>query len=369
LRFASTVGVAGLPMSASTPACASPASPTMGNGQKQTRQVTYRVGLTTSAVFKLVRSAGHDPNVLARTVGLDDEARALKVTQIELGTCRRLWERAAELCADELFGITVAKAIGRGAFGALEYSARTASSLGQAADLLLAHCSFLSSNDCYELQIHDDEARLVYRVPGEPLGLGRHANEFFAAYIALIGGELHIPPSTTIWFAHPHHAAAKRVEAFFHPATVRWGNGFSGATFSRALLELPLPSADPRLSELIRRTLLVSYQAGSSISARVRGLLRQLLPQGGVTMNGVATQLLMSERTLQRQLAVEGTSFSDIVDQFRREHALEALGKDGVSLSALSCELGFSDPRAFFRAFRRWTGMTPNQFRAQQSVS
>ena len=97
-----------------------------------------------------------------------------------------------------------------------------------------------------------------------------------------------------------------------------------------------------------------------AFTARVQEILALLLPKGPPHRDAVASMLAMSERTLQRRLAEEGTSFSTLVDDTRRALARQSLEAGELSLKMLSFQLGFSEPSAFYRACKRWFGMTPS---------
>ena len=99
------------------------------------------------------------------------------------------------------------------------------------------------------------------------------------------------------------------------------------------------------------------------VTTDVRRLLSQLLPAGQVTIELMATRLNRSVSTLQRELRDEGTTFTEVLDQTRRLAAQGYLAEQAISLSEIAYLLGFSDESSFSRAFRRWTGLTPNQFR------
>ena len=95
--------------------------------------------------------------------------------------------------------------------------------------------------------------------------------------------------------------------------------------------------------------------------ARVEALIDRMLPQGDASVKSIAANLGISARTLQRRLADEGKSFDDIREGVRRARALELVGKNRVPIADVAAQLGFSDPRAFRRAFRRWTGTAPSE--------
>jgi AraC-like DNA-binding protein len=100
---------------------------------------------------------------------------------------------------------------------------------------------------------------------------------------------------------------------------------------------------------------------------RVRAALLEALPSGLVTMDAVASKLAVSRRTLQRRLANEGTSFVDLVRATRESLARHYLQRTDLPMSEIAFLLGFSEPRSFYRAFREWTGRSPDHVRRQRT--
>jgi AraC-like DNA-binding protein len=129
---------------------------------------------------------------------------------------------------------------------------------------------------------------------------------------------------------------------------------FSDSDLVAALPDTPaIGSGTPVLARLAQAT-------QPCFGARVQELLASMLPKGPPHRDAVAARLMMSERTLQRRLAEEGTSFTTLVDDTRRELAKQSLEAGELSLKMLSFQLGFSEPSAFYRACKRWFGMTPS---------
>lgn len=129
-------------------------------------------------------------------------------------------------------------------------------------------------------------------------------------------------------------------------------------------LTLPIPTADRTVSDLCERIAAqASAQQCGSISARVREVLVTQLSKGDPRREAVASALCMSERTLQRRLAEEGTSFAELVDQVRREAAERYFAHSGYSATEITFALGFSDPSNFYRACKRWFGRPPSTMR------
>ena len=102
-----------------------------------------------------------------------------------------------------------------------------------------------------------------------------------------------------------------------------------------------------------------------SFPDRVRARLVEVLPSGEVEAELLARGLNLSLRTLQRRLAKAGTSYSELLDEARRELALRYIGEHRLSIKETTYVLGFSEPANFTRAFRRWTGFSPTQYRQQ----
>jgi AraC-like DNA-binding protein len=137
-------------------------------------------------------------------------------------------------------------------------------------------------------------------------------------------------------------------------------------TFRASDLALPLVSANDEVAGLVEASVeaaLSDMSEAQGAAARVRAALGQLLRGDIPEMVEVARQLGMSDRTLQRRLLDEGTSYSRLLDEVRRELACRYLTSARVGLSEIAYLLGFANPNSFFRAFKRWTGTTPDAYR------
>lgn len=111
---------------------------------------------------------------------------------------------------------------------------------------------------------------------------------------------------------------------------------------------------------------LLNTLSQASWRQRVTSLIESCLSQGEVSRDWVAAQLCVSTRTLQRRLSDEGCQFQDIVDALRQERAIDYLSQRSISQEDIASLLGYAEPSAFYRAFKRWTGKTPKEY--QQST-
>ena len=110
---------------------------------------------------------------------------------------------------------------------------------------------------------------------------------------------------------------------------------------------------------------LEKLQSTTSFRGRVESLLLPVLHTGQATVDHVATELGLSRQTLFRKLKAEGVTFEKVLDELRHKMALRYLNGKNVSVNETAYRLGFSDPAAFSRAFKRWTGSSPSTMRAK----
>ena len=207
---------------------------------------------------------------------------------------------------------------------------------------------------------------------GLPRPLGRQGAEFLMAVSVACS-------TRACWPRHPpdpggvracpqcRHAGIPR----FFGCPVEFGRAVDeGAAsdlleFSNAAIAAPLVTADQKLLKALepfcdlaakeRRT------ASDTLRAAVEKQAEKLLPHGKAQKQTVAKALGMSTRTLSRRLAVEETTYEEVVDQLRRSLALQYLKDPGMSLSQIAWQLGYEESTSFNHAFRRWTGRSPSE--------
>ncbi|MET9677451.1 AraC family transcriptional regulator [Streptomyces sp. NPDC006482] len=214
-----------------------------------------------------------------------------------------------------------------------------------------------------------DEARMEFDVAGydDPLHFGAESTVLVAHRFAgwLIRRRIGL---RRVEFAYPEPRHAQEYALLFGAPCV-FGAGRTAAVFDRADLDEPVLRDAAALKVFLRRApvdVLVCADYGRSVTGRVRDLIGKALPVEPVpTPEQLADRLSFSPQTLRRRLAAEGTTYQRVRDQVRRDHAIAALAGGRVSIELLSRQLGFSEPSAFHRAFRRWTGETPRAYQGR----
>ncbi len=276
------------------------------------------------------------------------------------------WAEAVRLTGDPQLALAIARATPPGAFGIVEYVCRSASTLGDALRQWVRYLNLL--DDAVEVALETDGDRACLRVVRESEAPAPASHELCFALVAQYARKLVSAPLrfTTVELAHtaPDDVAAYR--AWFD-APVRFGAGETQLVLPRAALDHALTSSDPALLAILTRAaddLTRRTADDPSMAAQVARVLRDLLRDDAGNIDVVAKRLGMTSRSLQRRLKDEGTSFQAVRDATRQELARRYLDAR-LSIAEISFLLGFSEPSAFFRAFKRWTGLTPLEARAR----
>ena len=280
------------------------------------------------------------------------------------------WAEATRLSRDPTLALRIAEATPPGAFGIVEYVCRSAPTLGAALEQWIRYLGIL--DDAVEVALVEEHGVAALRVVLESEAPAPASHELCFALVvrharAMIDEDLRIEE-----VRFTHHATetqAARHRAFFR-APVRFGAEHTELVFGAGSLATRLSTADPNLLAILLPAAEEKHAqktAHPPLTDQVRRALRAALTSDDAQLEAIAARLGMTGRTLQRRLKDEGTSFQTVRDGMRRELADRYLG-EGMSFAEISFLLGFSEPSAFFRAFKRWTGLTPVERRASLSA-
>jgi AraC-like DNA-binding protein len=200
----------------------------------------------------------------------------------------------------------------------------------------------------------------------------RHQIEFWLVTLVRICRRVtdsRLAPSR-LMMRHSRDAPPAEFRAFFG-CDLEFGVDSDAVSFPAPLASLPVVGRDEYLNELLRRyaeeALERSSRARLTVRSKVEDILPGLLPHGRAVASEVARRLGMSSRSLSRKLGEEGTSFAEILDQFRAALAKRYLNDETLPVSEIAWLLGYREVSSLTHAFKRWTGTTPRQFRSLQS--
>lgn len=154
-----------------------------------------------------------------------------------------------------------------------------------------------------------------------------------------------------------------------YQAPIRAGQPHIGFSFEAHWLQLPVVQNPQSLREFLTQApanLLVKYRDASSTSERIRRLLRRHIGGDMPQLEELALQLQTSPQTLRRRLHAEGRGFQQLKDDLRRDTAIALLAQADLPLISVANQLGFSEASTFHRAFKKWTGVSPGEYRQAQ---
>lgn len=173
-----------------------------------------------------------------------------------------------------------------------------------------------------------------------------------------------------VHFEHPQPEQAQEHERAFR-APIHWGQRTNALIFKRPSEGIAMPGADLRAMDRLRGQLIQAARGSAGdvpLIRRVQAEIRSRLVDGPPYIEEVADALGLRRWTLQRCLADEGVSFSDLVEGVRHQLARLYVERTHVPLADIACLLGYSEISAFSRAFTRWYALPPRQFRAQAAA-
>lgn len=167
--------------------------------------------------------------------------------------------------------------------------------------------------------------------------------------------------------AHPRPAYADEYSGLFG-GEVRFDQPVTRVAFHAQHLARPIPRRNPYVYSAVLKqvnTVLARWRSQKSFSRKIRQLISKQLSTNQVNADNLARQCHMSRQTLYRRLKKEGISFHDLVEQVRKDKALRYVADNQYALGEIAFLLGFSELSAFSRAFKRWTGQAPAQYRSE----
>ena len=320
-------------------------------------------------ILAALAAHGVDVAAFVQKLGLTAEVFEDDEQRVEISKADPMWDKAAALLDDPLFGLHLASHLKVETFGVFTYLAATSDTVGIALRRVCEFFRLVGDGVRYDLIESDEEsghAVMVMTVLSAHAA-SRHIVEFSLAaayaYTIVTAGDRF--SASSVSFEHAANADLSEYTRFFgiEPKFAAERNAFS---FDRNLLAAPLQSSDPHLANLLERyarTLLADLPSAEPFFEQARHELLQLLRKGEASLEALAEALQMRPRTLQHQLQEQGTSFSTLLDELRCGLAKEFVKQPHFGLAEIAYIVGFSDQSSFNRAFRRWTGQSPGRYR------
>jgi AraC-like DNA-binding protein len=317
-------------------------------------------------LWNILKFYGQDPDRLFRSEGLDPGKMSDPNARFPDKRVDALWEKAGELISDPCFGLKAARCWHPSMLGALGYAWLSSSTLRTAFGRLERYRRLLSDESDIDLTKTADGMSIKLTAPRQQAreipGLADASLSALLDMCRVNYGDALDPVSASLRREKP--PCAGQYYAIFR-CPVQFSAPENELTLPLEAMDRPLPTSNRQMAALHDQVIadVLARLEQDDIITRVKSLLIDQLPSGGISEDGAAAALNVSTRTLQRRLREAGQSFGQLVESVRQELAMKYILDPGISLGEISYLLGFSEPSSFSRAFRRWTGKTPRQMR------
>lgn len=317
-------------------------------------------------VVQAVRARGLDAEGLLAEVGISPSLLGARQARVSTAQYGALWRSIAQALDDEFFGLD-SRRMKPGSFGMLCRAVVHCATLEKALERALRFYGLLLDDFSAALSRRGDAAKLMLhdRSVHESQRVVAHEALLIMLYglaCWLIGRRI---PIVLLEFAYPEpaHSAEYRI---MYSSNLSFGQPNTAITFDADYLDQPVIQDERSVKEFLRiipENILVKYKNTNSLTARIRRRLRQTLPHELPDFEILARELHTTCATLRRRLHEEGESYQSIKDQLRRDVAITYLSHSERSVMDIALELGFAEPSAFHRAFKKWTGASPGEYR------
>ncbi|WP_192980942.1 AraC family transcriptional regulator [Pseudomonas sp. EggHat1] len=312
------------------------------------------------------RQRGCDEASLLQGAGIDGELLAEPDGRVSSEAYGQLWLGIAQQMDDEFFGMNPRR-MKTGSFAYMARAAVKEPTLGSALQGALRLLHLIFDGFSPRLEVRDGLAAIVIDEPPERCC---RAFGYFTLWLMIHG--------LTCWLAgrridvlgiHLRCAQPDYIEDYqvMFTRNLHFGRPQSRLLFNAESLQTPIRRSPRDLKRFLAgapANILVRYRDPQSLGARIKAHLRSLPPAHWPDVEALAGHFHMAPSTLRRKLSLQGQSYQGLKDQVRRDLAIACLDGEPGSFSDLAFELGFADTSAFYKAFKKWTGSTPGQYRA-----
>lgn len=327
----------------------------------------------TRTLLATAERLGADPRALVAEIGIPSATVEDPDGRVPVRAHIELFRRAVEVTRRPDFALEVGRAFRPGTLSVLSHAAMNAPDLRSAWSTLVRYWGLVAEGTRLGLSEVGDQAVMAFEVTDPSLPFAREGSESIAAGQVLFARWLTQrdlrPLEVSFVFSEPPHAEAHRR---LFGAPVRFESERTEVRWERSVLDAPVVAADPTLQALFEARLReaaasVAAEAEPEVLTRAREVILANLELGEVTLDLVARRLATSRRSLQRRLSDAGTTFQELLDECRRGLCFRLLEAGEASTEEIAFVAGFSEPSSFFRAFRRWTGTTPAEWRGDRN--
>jgi AraC-like DNA-binding protein len=334
--------------------------------RERTTRMYLSIHIVRATAEELLRQ-GVPLEVFCTRAGLEGPELADGAVRLPIERATQVIGAAVELSHTPALGLRVGESAPLKALHVVGHLLSSCADMREAVMVFLRYSSLVFEGGGFRLDEAGDEGRFAYEHPYPGSRFERFGAEVALAVALRLGVQITGPDKRPreVCFRHADPGYAAEYQRLFG-CPVRFSQPVNELVFDRAVLDLPQVHRDELLCELLREgadRLLAQTAATEHLAERILEALKLQLELGAADPQRLARRFGMTLRSLQRRLQESRLSLTQLLDDARREVACAELRMPSVAIKEVAHRLGFSEPSAFYRAFKRWTGMTPAQFR------
>lgn len=333
------------------------------------------------SLLKLASDGGSDGAAILAAAGLGfdpfDSSASDYRKEVSALQYSRVYQQVLHRLQDRTFGAMGGELATPGAFRMMCYCIISCRNLGQAITRASEfYRTFFDERSQLYTNFSEQYARVGYRSQdprGEPRDAlaGAYGLSLWHRFFGWLCGRT--IALKRVDFSARSPSRPEKYEALFH-CPVTFNQASDLLYFDSACLAWPIVHTEHSLREFLRtapyQLLIMDSEPGAeNLSAQVRAMMGHDFSEGFPGFEVISRALDISAPTLRRRLKREGTTFQQLKDEARCEAAKLHLDRAELSISDVALQLGFTDPSAFHRSFKKWTGHTPGQFRARRKTA
>ena len=332
--------------------------------KRQARPATLRVG-GAAEILAVLQGFGVDPDEVLTAAGIDPDLFADPDNLITYAARDRLFRQCVSRTGCQHFGLLVGQRMNLKALGLVGLLMRTSPNAGRALVSIVNLLHLHSQGAVMALRVDEDVAMLTYDAFEPGLEATDQTGAGAVAMMLNVMRTLCGPDFRPIEASFGHRRPAD-IEPFrkFFKVPLYFDAEHYALVFSRDWLDVRPPGADDELQQLLQKQVdVLESRYSLAFPDQVRQVLRSALITGYFSESEIAALFSMHSHTFRRRLDASATSFHELVDECRFEMAREMLLNTSLSVSEISASMGYSRASSFIRAFRRWSGVTPGEWR------
>jgi AraC-like DNA-binding protein len=323
--------------------------------------------------YAYARRAGIELKPLLKKAGLTDQQIKDPGARLAVHQQIQFLNVGANALGDEFLGFHLAQSPDLRELGLLFYVAASSETLGDALQRTVRYSSIV--NEGLSLKcLKGGDIRMMFEYVGVARHSDRHQIEFLMTALIRVCRHLTglpLTPSRARITHRRRNQGGGELAAYFG-RNITFGARADELTFVETIEDMTVISADPYLNELLvancEQALSRRRTKRGAFRAAVENAIVPLLPHGKARASQIATTLGLSQRTSARRLALEGLTFSKVLESLRSDLARQYLSDPELSISRIAWLLGYQEVSAFTHAFKRWSGKTPREARSADAV-